>query len=77
MTGTIRLAMGLLLGTLRDIAPILVIIAFFQIAVLQQPVDNLGEIAVGFVFVMLGLAAATFTLVSLANRRRIGATRSG
>lgn len=56
MTGSIRGAFGLLLGTLRDLAPILVIIAFFQIVVLRQPVDNLGEIALGFVFVMLGLA---------------------
>ena len=43
-------------GTLRDLAPILIIIAFFQIVVLRQPVDNLGDIALGFVFVMLGLA---------------------
>jgi hypothetical protein len=56
MVGSIRSAVGLLAGTLRDLAPILVIIAFFQLVVLRQPVDNLGEIAVGFVFVMLGLA---------------------
>lgn len=56
MMGTLRDAAGLLGGTLRDLAPILVIIAFFQFFVLQQPVDNLAEIAVGFVFVMLGLA---------------------
>ncbi|MBU2582128.1 MAG: DUF1538 domain-containing protein [Alphaproteobacteria bacterium] len=50
-------AMGrLVLGTLRDLAPIVVIVAFFQIAVLQQPVDDLGGIALGLVFVMLGLA---------------------
>ena len=35
--------------------PFLLIIAFFQVFVLRQPVDNLPEIAVGFVFVMLGL----------------------
>lgn len=56
MIGSIRGAVGLLGGTLRDLAPILVIVGFFQIVVLRQPVDNLGEIAVGFVFVMLGLA---------------------
>ena len=55
MMGPIRGAAGLLGGTLRDVAPILVIIAFFQIFVLRQPVDNLTNIAVGFVFVMLGL----------------------
>ena len=54
--GSFRGALGLLGGTLRDVAPILAIIAFFQFFVLRQPVDNLTEIAVGFVFVMVGLA---------------------
>jgi len=36
--------------------PILVIVAFFQIVVIRQPVDNLGSMALGFVFVLLGLA---------------------
>lgn len=50
-------AMGrLVLGTLRDLAPIVVIVAFFQIVVLQQPIDDLGGIALGLLFVMLGLA---------------------
>ena len=56
MVGSIRGAIALLGGTLRDLAPIILIIAFFQIAVLRQPVDNLAEVAVGAVFVMLGLA---------------------
>lgn len=51
------IAMGrLVLGTVRDLAPIVLIIAFFQIVVLRQPVDDLGGIAVGLIFVMLGLA---------------------
>jgi hypothetical protein len=54
--GAIRGALGLFGGTLRDLAPILLIVAFFQIVVLRQPVGDLGEIAVGFVFVLLGLA---------------------
>ena len=54
--GSIRGAFGLLGGTLRDVAPIVLIIAFFQIFVLRQPVDNLADIAAGFVFVVLGLA---------------------
>ncbi|MGI9413784.1 MAG: DUF1538 family protein [Hyphomicrobiales bacterium] len=56
MLGSIRGAIVLLGGTLRDLAPIILIIAFFQIAVLRRPVDNLADIAVGFLFVMLGLA---------------------
>ena len=43
-------------GTLRDLAPIVLIVGFFQIAVIRQPVENLDEIAIGFVFVLLGLA---------------------
>ena len=56
MQEAIRGGLGLLGGTLRDLAPILLIVAFFQFAVLRQPVHNLADIAVGFVFVMLGLA---------------------
>ncbi len=44
------------LGAVRDLAPIIVIIAFFQIVVLQQPFPNLGEILVGVVCVVAGLA---------------------
>ena len=54
--GPIQGVISLLGATLRDLAPILLIIAFFQIAVLRRPVDNLADIAVGFVFVLLGLA---------------------
>lgn len=46
----------LVAGTLRDLAPIAVIIAFFQIAVLRQPFPDLGGVLIGLVFVMLGLA---------------------
>ncbi len=44
------------LGAVRDLAPIIVVIAFFQIVVLQQPFPNLGEILVGVVCVVAGLA---------------------
>ena len=43
-------------GTVRDLAPIVLIVAFFQLAVLRQPVEHLGQIALGFVFVLMGLA---------------------
>lgn len=45
-----------LLSSARDLMPIVVVIAFFQIGVLQQPIPNLGEIALGTLFVMIGLA---------------------
>ena len=46
----------LVTDALRDLAPIIAVIAFFQIAVLQQPFPNMGGILVGLVCVVLGLA---------------------
>jgi hypothetical protein len=43
------------LDSLRDLAPIILVVAFFQLAVLQQPLPNLGELLVGTVLVVLGL----------------------
>ena len=43
------------LQSLRDLAPIVLVIAVFQIAVLQQPIPNLGELLVGLLFVTFGL----------------------
>ena len=42
-------------GALRDLAPIVAVIAFFQIVVLQQPFPNLADVAVGLVCVIAGL----------------------
>ena len=41
--------------TLRDLAPIIVVIAFFQIVVLRQPFPNLESVAVGLLCVIAGL----------------------
>jgi hypothetical protein len=43
------------LDSLRDLLPIVLVIGFFQLAVLRQPIPNFGEIAIGFVFVVVGL----------------------
>jgi len=40
----------------RDVAPIVAVVAFFELVVLQQPVPNLGRILYGAVLVVLGLA---------------------
>ena len=40
----------------RDLAPIACVIAFFQIVVLRQPFPNLGEMVVGLLCVVGGLA---------------------
>ncbi|MEE9493130.1 MAG: DUF1538 domain-containing protein [Gammaproteobacteria bacterium] len=45
-----------LLGTLRDIAPILSMIIFFQLFVIRKPLPNLKRIVIGFVYVVIGLS---------------------
>ena len=44
-----------MLGSLRDLAPIILVIAFFQIFVLQQPPDNGFSLLIGTLFVVMGL----------------------
>ena len=43
-------------GSFRDLVPIIVVVAFFQLVVLRQPFPNLDEILVGLVFVVVGLS---------------------
>ncbi len=44
-----------LIKSARDLLPIVVVIAFFQLLILQQPIPNLGEILLGALFVVIGL----------------------
>ncbi|MDH5353679.1 MAG: DUF1538 domain-containing protein [Gammaproteobacteria bacterium] len=44
-----------LLDSLRDLLPIIVVIGFFQLVILQQPIPNFGEILTGIIFVVIGL----------------------
>ena len=44
-----------MLGSLRDLASILLVIVFFQFFVLEQPLPNIGRLLVGVLFVILGL----------------------
>lgn len=44
-----------MLGSLRDLAPIVLVIAFFQLVVLQQPVPDFVGIIVGLLCVVAGL----------------------
>jgi len=46
----------LVLGALRDLAPIILVIVFFQLVVLQQPFPHLLPILTGLGLVLLGLA---------------------
>jgi len=47
--------LGSLRGSVQDLAPIVIVIGFFQFAVLQQPIPNLGKLLAGMVMVVLGL----------------------
>ena len=55
MTKGLKAFLFLILESLRDLAPIILVIAFFQLVVLQQPIPNLDRILVGLVLVLLGL----------------------
>lgn len=55
MVEQLRQFLGLLLGSLRDLAPIIAVIAFFQIVVIDQPLPDIDRILVGLVFVAVGL----------------------
>lgn len=44
-----------LVGSIRDLAPIIAVVLFFQLVVLQQPLPNVGQLIVGVLFVLLGL----------------------
>ena len=45
----------LITGTSRDLAPIVLVVVFFQAVVLRQPFPNLADTLVGLLLVMLGL----------------------
>ena len=48
--------------SLRNLVPIILVIAFFQIFVLQQPPDNVFSLLIGTLFVVLGLTFFIFGL---------------
>ncbi|MEZ8372684.1 DUF1538 family protein [Vibrio cyclitrophicus] len=51
-----------MLGSLRDLLPIVAVIAFFQLAVLQEPLPHLFSILIGLLLVVLGLTFFIFGL---------------
>ena len=51
-----------MLDSLRDLAPIILVIAFFQIFVLQQPPENVFSLLTGTLFVVLGLTFFVYGL---------------
>ncbi|WP_210442802.1 DUF1538 domain-containing protein [Vibrio crassostreae] len=51
-----------MLGSLRDLLPIVAVIAFFQLAILQEPLPHLLSILTGLVLVVFGLTFFIFGL---------------
>ena len=62
MKQTLQLFTKALFGSMRDLLPIVLVIAFFQIIVLQQTPENLPQIFTGLLFVVLGLTFFIFGL---------------
>ena len=52
----VRSLLRICTGSFRDLVPIIVVIGFFQIVVLQQPFPDLERVLIGLVFVMVGLS---------------------
>jgi hypothetical protein len=44
-----------LVGSMRDLLPVVVVVVFFQLAVLQQPLPNVVQLLTGLLMVVLGL----------------------
>ena len=51
-----------LLSTLRDVAPIIFVIIFFQLVVIRRPFSHFKNLVIGMIYVILGM---TFFLVGL------------
>jgi len=54
--------LGVLIRALRDLSPIILVILFFQLVVLQQAVPDLSGLLSGLLLVVLGLTFFTFGL---------------
>lgn len=55
MISTLKKLLKFMLDSIRDLAPIVLVILFFQLAIIQQPLPNVGQLLTGVVFVILGL----------------------
>jgi len=62
MPKILRLFSSSMLDSLRDLAPVFLVIAFFQLFILQQPVDGLFHLLSGALLVVLGLTFFVFGL---------------
>ena len=51
----LRALVTVMMGSVRDLAPIVLVVVFFQAVVLRQPFPNLADTVAGLLFVLLGL----------------------
>ena len=52
----------MIMGTLRDLSPVVVVVLFFQVVILQQPVAKLFPLVEGTLFVIAGLVLLVYGL---------------
>ena len=52
---TFRKLFKFLLGSIRDLTPIVMVVLFFQLFVIQQPLPDVLQLFTGLIFVVLGL----------------------
>ena len=57
-------------GGAEDLAPVFLVVAFFQTAVPRQPVPDPGDLLIGAVFVVVGLS---LFVLSRYRRREVSA----
>jgi hypothetical protein len=62
MTKVLRTLWKHVAGSVRDLAPIVIVIAFFQYFILQQPMDNALALVSGAILVLLGLTLFVYGL---------------
>ena len=55
MLTLLRQGLASLLDSWRDLVPIVAVVAFFQLAVLGQPIPNLADLLIGTLMVVIGL----------------------
>lgn len=56
MVSSLRRFVQFVVGSFRDLTPVILVIAFFQLAVLRQPFPNLADVLVGLLLVVAGLS---------------------
>ena len=62
MTKVLRTIWKHVAGSMRDLAPIIIVIGFFQYFILQQPLDNALGLVGGAILVLLGLTLFVYGL---------------